>query len=329
EWTEVAVALAHEAVELAGDRRPAPPAGVGPRAEVVVCGSMMAPDILPGTDPDADALHAHAETIAEAGVDVLLVEQVGDLGHAQLATLAAAATGVRTWSAALLANDATLRYSGDALPAWVEVIAPAQPERMLLYGADVTTLGGALQQLARLTSQRRGACIEAAGSRQTLAEDARLLLERGATLLGLASEATPATLQPLRETVDEQLAVAAAEKAARTRVRQEWLLRAAEWAPGGPALWLGDEPDLELPGGFEWTVAPGDDLRRLPEERYRLLVVGQLRENAPPPGAERLLRLLDRGGVVVGPTELIQQADGSGRVLDRAEQPPLAILMRD
>ena len=176
-----------------------------------------------------------------------------------------------------------------------------------------------MEELDRLTTRALGACLTSPPS----SEEATSLLERGASLLGLASGATPEALGPLRQTIDARLEAEAEAAAAELGTWQSWLERAAALAPGGAALWLGREPDHPLPAGFAWTIAPPDDAGRLPEEHYRLLVL--------PPGEEpadrRLARWLDAGGVLLTPPDI--SAEGPVRIIDRSDDPPLVILRRE
>ena len=291
EWTELAVRLAREAVEEAG-------------RDVLVCGSIL---------PVSEDFEAHAGTLADAGVDVLLVEQMGTLAEARAANLAAAATGLPVWSGAQLGG-------GEWLGEWAEAVEPAAPERLLVYGS-ARDAARSLEELGRMTTRALGACLtEPAG-----AEDAALLLERGATVLGLASGATPEALRTLRQAIDARLE---ADRTSAEDDRREWLTwveRAAAWAPGGLALWLGHEPDHPLPAGFDWTMAPAEDAGRLPQHHFRLIVVGP--SNGQPAG-EHLLRLLEEGGVLLGALGAAA-ADSPGRILDRSDDPPLTILRRE
>jgi hypothetical protein len=68
-------------------------------------------------------------------------------------------------------------------------------------------------------------------------------------------------------------------------------------APGGAALWLSSvpSPGVSLPAGFEWTIAPPGDLRRLPERRFRLAIVTADADADP----AALAAILDVGGVLV------------------------------
>ena len=289
EWTELAVRLAREAVEEAA-------------RDVLVCGSIL---------PLAENFEAHAGTLADAGVDVLVVEQMSGLAEARAATLAAAATGLPVWSGARLD---TAEWLGE----WAEAVEPAEPERLLIYGSASDALRG-VEELGRLTTRALGACLTSPPS----AAEATSLLERGVTVLGLASGATPEALVPLRQAIDARLEAEAEAAAAKLEAWQSWLERAAALAPGGAALWLGREPDHPLPAGFAWTIAPADDAGRLPEEHYRLLVV--------PPGEEpadrRLARWLDAGGVLLAPPDV--SAEARVRIIDRSDDPPLVILRRE
>jgi len=302
EWTALAVALARQAKEEAG-------------RDVLVCGSLPPLERFPAEEADADAFEAHAGNMADAGVDVLVVEPMGSVAAARAAALAAAATGLPVWCGVSPA-------SGEWLGEWVEEVEPAEPQRLLLYGHDPASLVAALEELGRQTERPLGACLEAPPGSAEIQE----LLERGGRMIGLARGATAEALEPLRAAIDSWLEAQAAARGATRRTFEEWLDRAAAWAPGGAALWLGGEPELELPSGFGWTIVLPDELRRLPEGRYRLVVVD------PAPTQEvdgpRLHKVLESGGILLAPLGVGQKVQAGLRVLDQITDPGLAILRR-
>jgi hypothetical protein len=302
EWTAAAVTLARDAAQEAG-------------RQVLVCGSLTPAERFAAAEADHEAFEAHAGTIAEAGVDVILVELMRSAAAGGAATLAAVATGLPVWSGAAL-------ETGEWLGEWAEAVEPAEPERLLLYAEPEAARRG-LEELARLTARPLGACLPAPAA----PDDVAALLERGAGVVGLAAHATAAALRTVREAIDERLATLAVAAGENLGGWRAWLERAAAWAPGGPALWLGDEPDFALPAGFAWTVAPGGDAGRLPENHYRLLVVGPAQDSAYL--VPRLLGLLEAGGVLLGPVALDGAQRIAARTLDRASDSDLAILRRE
>lgn len=301
EWTAAAVTLAREAAQEAG------------RA-VLVCGSLSPVGRAPDNEADLNAFEAHAGSMAEAGVDVILVELMPSAAAGRAATHAAAATGLPVWSGAAL-------ESGEWLGEWAEAVEPAEPHRLLLYAEPAAARLG-LEELARLTSRPLGACLPAPVGH----DDMTALLERGAGVLGLVSSATAEVLRPMREAIDAQLAVEAAAAGESVGEWQAWLERAAGWAPGGPALWLGDEPKVKLPPGFAWTVAPAQDAGRLPEDHFRLVVVDPARADAAPPSLNRLVQV---GGILLGPVAAGEAAEVGALTLDRSLDLDLVILRRD
>jgi hypothetical protein len=302
EWTAAAVTLARDAAQEAG-------------RQVLVCGSLTPTERFASAEADQQAFEAHAGTIAEAGVDVILVELMRSAAAGRAATLAAVATGLPVWSGAAL-------ETGEWLGEWAEAVEPAEPERLLLYAEPEAARHG-LEELARLTSRPLGACLLSPAA----PDDVAALLERGAGVVGLADHATAAALHAMREAVDERLATLAVAAGENFGGWQAWLERAAAWAPGGPALWLGDEPELVLPSGFAWTVAPVGDAGRLPENHYRLVVVGPAEDSAHL--VPRLVGLIEAGGVLLGPVALDGAQRVAARTLDRASDSDLAILRRE
>lgn len=313
EWTEAAVAVAREAVELGleerGERTP------GAATDLLVAGSVTVPDADDHEETEAEAFRAHAETIAEAGVDLLLVERLPSVAVARAATEAGVSTGLPTWSGVDVEG---VRHLGE----WLEAMEVAEPERLLVYGSDAADMSGSLAQIRRRTSRPVGACLTMPVPREDVAD----LLKAGADVVGLVDGATAEALQPLREAIDERLRAVEAQVAEGRQVRQDWLARAAAWAPAGAALWLGDDPDLELPAGFDWRVAAPLEAGRLPQDRYRLVVLDEDADGADP---ERVLRLLESGGILLVPNDAAEQLRDSSRILDRGEEPALAILRRE
>jgi len=101
---EAAVALAREARDRAAGAR-----------EVWIAGSIspMAPAAERGRRPDlatvAASFREQAEILAQAGVDLLLLEMMRDVGYARAAVDAAAATGLRSGSGSPARSRATTR----------------------------------------------------------------------------------------------------------------------------------------------------------------------------------------------------------------------------
>jgi hypothetical protein len=300
-WTMAAVALAREAIEA------------GERADVAVAG--------PITPLVAASASAHAEILAEAGVDVLLVEQMESVAGARATTTATAAVGLPVWSGAALTDDGTRLVSGEPLGEWLEAMEPLEPSLLLLYG-DAGAVRAGLVEIAHLTRRPAGAVLLGAPS----ADEASGLLDMGASVIGLAAGATGDALQPRRATIDAHLERTVAAAAARREQLQAWVKRAAAWAPGGHALWLGQASDGDLPAGFQWSVVPRSGLHALPIEHYRLVIddgsggVSFL--------SSALARVVEVGGLVLV-ARLDDNVRAGLRLIDRAADDGPAILRRE
>jgi hypothetical protein len=100
-------------------------------------------------------------------------------------------------------------------------------------------------------------------------------------------------------------------------------------ALGGRAAWVGSRAPDALPGGFAWTVVPVDDVPRLPEAAFRLVVH---QGDGSPGGAAPagLARILDEGGILVTAVDGDVSPDPHLRLvdLDRAVEPWLAVCRR-
>ena len=203
EWTEAAVRLTREAVEVGLGMREQAPDGP-PSAPVTVLG------VLPDPDQDAEAGSGRlaprdaaterdeadqAALLADAAVDGILVEPRPSLARALAAATVAAQTGLPTWPMAQL-DDAGRLASGDPVEAWAEAVSELRPELLLLSGLERT---GHRRACASMVARAAGTApfgvLLAAGSPDTVA---RAWLESGAAVLGIADDATPAALQPLR-----------------------------------------------------------------------------------------------------------------------------------
>ncbi len=336
EWTLRGVDVAREAAKAAEDAGwgVAPPGG---SARILVAGAVpeLEADGGGGVD-EATALGEHREHVghlAEAGVDLLLVEPMATLEEARAASLAAVETALPTFTAVLLDRSADRLSSGEPLEAWLEVVVPLAPAALLLDCLDPCALGAALARAAVLAPLRTG--VYSDGSRlgdtlqrgdtrrqsgggvpgesgsdepvggpdengqHGLAALARRWLDEGASILGLADGATPARVVQLGLALDERRRE---ERERRDAARARWLtwvIEAARRAPGGAAVWIeqGREREGTEPAGFEWLRVPEEELRVLPEGRYGLVV------SATPSGDLRQLAgLLVEGGVLLART---------------------------
>jgi hypothetical protein len=300
-WTMAAVAVAREAIEA------------GERANIAVAG--------PITPLVAASASTHAEILAEAGVDVLLVEQMESVAAARATTAATASVGLPVWSGAALAPGGTWLVSGEPLGEWLEAMEPLEPSLLLLYG-DADAVRAGLVEIAHLTRRPAGAVLLGVPS----ADEASGLLDMGASVIGLAADATGDALQPLRATIDAHLERSAAAAAARRDQLQAWVERAAAWAPGGHALWLGQASEGDLPAGFQWSVVPRSELHALPLAHYRLVIDDGSGHGSVRPSA--LARVVEVGGLA-----LVARLDDDVRaglqLIDRAGDDGPAILRRE
>ena len=148
------VAINRRAVELAQEARER----VAPERPVAVAGSMsntvawlpgtVGPDprYLPTPEHEAANYREMADTLAEAGCDLLVMEMMMDVEHAVRATEAAVATGLPVWvgiSASRRADGAMLGWDirseeGGRLP---EGYTPPEPPRLETIIEALTALG--------------------------------------------------------------------------------------------------------------------------------------------------------------------------------------------
>jgi S-methylmethionine-dependent homocysteine/selenocysteine methylase len=130
---ERAAALTAEAVALAR----AAAAGAGAGRRVLVAGSIAPLEDCyhPERVPDDAALareHAeHAQNLAAAGADLLLVETMNTTREAVAAARAARATGLPTWVSFVCGGDARL-LSGEPLALALAAVAALHPEAVLV-----------------------------------------------------------------------------------------------------------------------------------------------------------------------------------------------------
>ncbi len=303
EWTQAAVRLARESIEE----------GLGRRSEalrgsaVLVVGPLPDLDARPETgggrlaergaaaDRDRDA---QAGILADAGVDLILVEAHSSVEAAGLATAAAAGSGIEAW--------ATLPAAGAGeMDAWSEALTAAGASTILLEAPDVETakvsatdpFDAALERSISRDARSMGVLLQrdrpgAPGERL------RRWLEGGAVAFGIAEGALPDALKPLREAIDAELDTRRGARQASEEPWRTWIAEGAERAPAGAALWLAPSgsgagsPD-QMPGGFAWSQATVDELGRLPSGAYRFVVA------AADADLRDLARILDEGAIAV------------------------------
>ena len=109
-----AVELAREALENVGPDRPVAVAGSMSNNLAWIPGTVSPdPRYLPTLEQEAANYRELAETLAEAGVDLLLMEMMSDVERATIVTQAAVATGLPVW----IGISCTLRDDG-SVTAW-------------------------------------------------------------------------------------------------------------------------------------------------------------------------------------------------------------------
>jgi len=307
DWTSRAASVARQAAEIGGERRGDGPAitilGVLPDPDAIdegATGRQLRPDAAAERDE-----RAQAGILAETGVDGLLIEARPSLDRARVAVRAAVEHGMETWI-----TLPAVRGDGLALGAWVDTLA-ADGAGMLLF----QTLDGANSEPP--FNGPFGVLTPGPLAVPDPREVAATWMERGACLLGIATDATPEALRPLVEERDAAVA-AATRTASEDRAELDaWVADATRRAAGGRALWIGDAPRT-LPAGFDWTVVPQHVIGALPAGTWRLLI--SITTLDPRDGA----RLVERGGIVAGTSDdagaLVAMARAAGLRLDDVTQ---------
>lgn len=303
EWTMAAVRVTREGVEAGLERRG------GGHGAVLVAGPL--PDVAAGPEhatgrrlpvpasAERDT-HDQAGILADAGVDLVLLEVRSSFEAARLATETTVDTGRPTWTTIPIADAegapplveriAVLAASG-AAAVLLELAATTDPTRVTELLADAA--GTATLPVGLVT-----------GSSARLGSDEQLdaWVEAGAAVLGIAAGADPDTLGPLVAARDRLLGGLRERAEAAHASLAAWVREAARRAPGGRALWLGAQ-EVELPGGFDWTVVgtPDESLRPLPDGAFRFVVC--LTDTDP----VLLARSIEDGGILA-----LQATTGGG-----------------
>jgi hypothetical protein len=332
-WTAAAVRVAREAVEVGLERRAEAEAATQARLAATDAADEPVPDdvaahdrprplvaaSLPALDdePEADSgrllpaeaaterdYRAQAGVLADAEPDLILVEGQRSEAAARVAATEAVDTGLPAWQALTPAALASTDLEG-----WLDWARRAGVERLLLPPPLSARLAAAVGELPW-----GGLVSDPATVSDWLAA--------GASVVGVLDRATPQAVEARRRAIDDhERGMLEAALAAERR----WLAhveRAATMAPGGAAVWIGSPPDAPLPAGFEWLVVDVDESRRLPEDRFRLVVVPQAAVLDP--------RILERGGIVAMPyDETVGQLPALDLLAaDDDSEPPLLIARR-
>lgn len=328
EWTMAAVRIARDAVEQAGDERANERPGAAP---IRVAGSVAPledidrPDLAPDEGTARVEHHEHVGHLAEARVDLLLVEAMTTIAESRAATSAAVGSGLETWTAVTLDRSGGSLLSGEPLDAWVEAIAPLRPAAILVSGAP-DVLAAALARIAMLAPDvgaRPGAYAtlgsEAARASESgsgldpaaYAEAGKGLLAAGARIVGGGRGTTPAQTRALREVVDEHLS---AERLTATQGDTAWrelVERAGAMAGGGRAVVVSDGDGLagglgrddvdELLARHDVLRATAAESEHLPEGAFRLALVDTSAATAARSDLlRRVTKALEPGGWLAG-----------------------------
>jgi S-methylmethionine-dependent homocysteine/selenocysteine methylase len=297
EWTLAAVRIARDGVEQAADERTNERPGAPP---VRIAGSIAPlddvdrPELAPDETTARVEHNEHVGHLAEARVDLLLVEAMTTIAESRAATSAAVGSGLETWSAVTLDRSGESLLSGEPLDAWVEAIAPLRPAAILVSGwPDV--LAPALTRIAMLAPDigARPGAYATLGSDTALAsggsgtdndpavyaETAKGLVAAGARIVGGGRGTTPAHTRALRAVLDEHLAAERLTAAQGDAAWRELVGRTGAMAGGGRAVVVFDgdgvhRDDLdELLVRYDVLRAPAEELEHLPIGAFRLALV--------------------------------------------------------
>ncbi len=212
ELTRLAVRLARESAAQAAPGRECFVAGS--QAPLEDCYS---PDLVP---PQAECEREHAEmahNLAEAGVDLILVETMNTVREAAAAVRAARATGLPVLASFVCRSDGRL-FSGETVTAAVQAVAPLGVAGLLINCTPSATIGQPFAELVAAVKARpapvpiRGLYANIGHTNDidgwTLTEDvtpleyARLAggwLAQGANLIGGCCGTTPAHIAALSQ----------------------------------------------------------------------------------------------------------------------------------
>jgi len=206
ELTALAVTLARSAAEAAA--QPVFVVGSAPPLE-----DCYRPDLVPEADALTREHTAHAENLAAAGVDAILVETMNTAREAAAAAAAAHATGLPLLVSFICDQRARL-LSGETLEQAVNAVLPAEPDALLvncLPPSQVSACLPALRQSGRPFGvyANLGAPHYDPGAPRTedctpdeFTAHARTWLDAGAHLVGGCCGTTPAHIQALRASLE-------------------------------------------------------------------------------------------------------------------------------
>lgn len=205
--TRHAVALAREAADAT-------------ERVVLVAGSVAPledcykPELTPDVDVLAKEHQTHADTLVEAGADILLVESMPTAREAIIATRAAVATGTPVITS-LLARDNAQLFDGTPLSEVLPALLDLPIELIAVNCCSTQACSRALQELAR-TGRPFGAYANAGEPDGSFGRDPEphdvsgygeavlAWLDAGATLVGGCCGTQPQHIAHLRELIDER-----------------------------------------------------------------------------------------------------------------------------
>lgn len=218
ELTFRAVELAYRAARSKGSGAPA-----SADARVRIAGSVApvedcySPDLVPS---DAELAEEHAvlaRNLADAGVDLILIETQNTIREAVAAARAAHATGKPIWVSFTL-DDENRLLSGEPLRDAVRAVLPFRPQAVLVNCIPVKQVASALALLRSITpspiavgaygnvghvDETVGWTLTHAVSPLAYAEAAREWRAIGATIIGGCCGTTPEHIAALRERVQD------------------------------------------------------------------------------------------------------------------------------
>ncbi len=150
ELLKKAARLALEARERAAGRSVAVAGSIAP------INHCFRPDLSPPYDEALAEHRENAAALAEAGVDLLLLESMNNITEAKAALAAARETGLPVWISFVIGPELNL-LGGETIRAAVEQLAPLGPRAILLNCAPASDLSAALGELARTSKLPFGA----------------------------------------------------------------------------------------------------------------------------------------------------------------------------
>jgi S-methylmethionine-dependent homocysteine/selenocysteine methylase len=207
ELTRLAVSLAREACTMSPDRTVRVAGSIGPLEDC------YHPERVP-SDVELAAEHTvHARRLAEAAVDLLLVETMGTAREAEAACRAAQSTGLPTIVSFLCDGSGNL-YDGQPLEDAVTRVARCKPEALSINCVSPRVIDRAIDRLTRATSLPFGvyANVGLPGAEreeamtcdiapEEYAAYVRHWIGRGATFVGGCCGTTPEYIRCIRDLV--------------------------------------------------------------------------------------------------------------------------------